>query len=76
MKFRTWLRAIVLLVLLVVVATSAAVVFLRRKKAADVAAPVQLGAREGLSVDLSADDPGVAAIQAAAAQVRGAFQGI
>jgi hypothetical protein len=68
------LGTLLLLAVGAAVTAGALALYLRRKLAADAAAPVQLGAQEGLTHDLKAGDPGVAAIQAAAAQVRGSFQ--
>ncbi len=58
----------------VVLLLAGAGVYVRRKARADAAAAVQLGLRDGAAQDLSASEPGVSAVQAAAAQVRAAFQ--
>lgn len=69
MRLRVVLIAVVALVL------AAAAVYVSRKRRADGAVPVQLGAREGATRDLSASEPGVAAVQAAAHRVRAALLG-
>jgi hypothetical protein len=66
----------VVLIVVIALALAGAAVYVSRKRAAEGVAPVQLGAREGISQDLSASDPGVAAVQAAAADVRAAFQAV
>ena len=58
----------------VVLLLAGAGVYVRRKQRADGSAPVQLGPRDGATRDLAASEPGVAAVQDAAAQVRAAFQ--
>jgi|GEM_PF-1041569 len=73
---RRRIRLVVIAVVAVVLALAGAAVYVQRKRRADGAAPVQLGAREGVTHDVPASDPGVAAVQAAAAQVRAAFRGI
>lgn len=75
-RLRRRIRFFVILVAVVALALAAAAVYVRRKRRADGSAPVQLGPREGAAQDLSASDPGVAAVQAAAADVRRAFQGV
>lgn len=74
-RLRRRIRFFVILVAAVSLALAGAAVYVSRKRRSHGEAPVQLGAREGASVDLSASDPGVAAVQAAAARVRAALQG-
>jgi hypothetical protein len=62
-----------ILIVAVVLLLAGAGVYVRRKARADGSAPVQLGAREGATHEVSASQPGVAAVQAAAAEVRAAF---
>lgn len=73
-RLRRRIRFFVILVAAVALALAAAAVYVSRKRRAHGETPVQLGAREGASVDLSASDPGVAAIHAAAGRVRAALQ--
>ena len=74
-RLRRRIRFFVILVAAVALALAGAAVYVSRKRHAQSEAPVQLGAREGASVDLSASDAGVPAVQAAAARVRTALQG-
>lgn len=74
-RLRRRIRFFVILVAAVSLALAGAAVYVSRKRRSHGEAPVQLGAREGASVDLSASDPGVAAVQAAAGRVRAALQG-
>jgi hypothetical protein len=75
-RLRRRIRLFVIAVVVLALALAGAAVYVQRKRAAHDSAPVQLGAREGASRELSASDPGVAAVQAAAVEVRAAFQGI
>ncbi len=73
-RLRRRIRLFVIAVVALALVLAGAAVYVRRKHAAHDSAPVQLGAREGASRDLSSSDPGVAAVRAAAAQVRAAFR--
>jgi hypothetical protein len=75
-RLRRRIRFFVIAVVALALVLAGAAVYVRRKSDAHDSAPVQLGAREGVSLELSASDPGVAAVQAAAAGVRAAFQGV
>lgn len=75
-RLRRRIRLFAIIVVAVALALAGAAVYVRRKRRADGSAPVQLGGREGVNQDVSASDPGVAAVQAAAAGVRAAFLGI
>jgi membrane protein implicated in regulation of membrane protease activity len=75
-RLRRRIRFFVIIIVAVVLALAGAAVYVRRKHRADGSAPVQLGGREGAVQDVFASDPGVAAVQAAAAGVRAAFRGI
>jgi hypothetical protein len=75
-KLRRRVRLVAIVIVAVVLGLAAAAVYVQRKRASHGSSPVQLGAREGASRDLSASDPGVAAVQAAAGRVRVALQGV
>jgi hypothetical protein len=62
------------IVILVVLGLAGAAVYARRKRAAAAPPPVRLGLADGGELSLAADDPGVADLRSAAADVRRAFE--
>lgn len=60
-------------IVLAVLGLAGAAVYVRRKRAA-APSPVQLGLQDGGEQSLAADDPGVAELRSAAADVRRGFE--